>query len=123
MIDTHAHIYSEYYDDIDNLIEELKSNNILYVLNASTCYKDALEVINLSKKYDNYLLPVIGIHPEEIENIDLDKIEELIKNNTIVKKIKKNKKNYLLIKLNLLINIIYLLLYIQENLFKTVLIY
>ena len=83
MIDTHAHIYSEYYDNIDNLIEELKSNNILYVLNASTCYKDALEVINLSKKYDNYLLPVIGIHPEEIENIDLDNIEELIKNNKI----------------------------------------
>ena len=32
MIDTHAHILSEFYDDIDELIEELKSKNIIKVI-------------------------------------------------------------------------------------------
>ncbi len=83
MIDTHAHIYSEYYDDIDDLVKYLKSNNIRYVINASTCYSNALEVIELSKKYDNFLLPAVGIHPEELDNESIEKIEDLIKNNKV----------------------------------------
>ncbi len=83
MIDTHAHIYSEYYDNIDSLVNELKNNNVEYVINASTNNKDALEVIELSKKYNNFLLPAIGIHPEEVNDYDLNQIEELIKNNKI----------------------------------------
>ncbi len=83
MIDTHAHIFKEYYNNIDDLIKELKEKNVLYVLNASTNYKSALEVIELSNKYKNFILPVIGIHPEDIENENISKIEELIKNNKI----------------------------------------
>lgn len=83
MIDTHAHIYSEYFNDIDSLVKELKDNNMKYVINVSTCNKDALEVIELSKKYNNFLLPAIGIHPEEINNYDLEELEELINNNKI----------------------------------------
>ena len=51
MIDTHAHIYSEYYDNIDELVKYLKDNNVKYILNASSNYDNALEVIELSKKY------------------------------------------------------------------------
>lgn len=83
MIDTHAHIYKEYYDDIDELINEMKDKNIIHVINASTNYENALEIINQYKKYDGFILPAIGIHPEEIYNYDLNKIEELIKNNKI----------------------------------------
>ena len=84
MIDTHAHILSEYYDDIDETVKLLKDKNVLYVLNAASNIKEAKEVIDLSKKYNNYLLAVIGIHPESIEENDkLDELEELIKNNKI----------------------------------------
>ena len=83
MIDTHAHIYNEYYDNIDSLVSELKNNNIIGVINASTNNKDALEVIELSKKYNNFLYPIIGIHPEEIDNYDLKSLEDLIVNNKI----------------------------------------
>ncbi len=84
MIDTHAHILSEYYDNIDELISMLKDKNVLCVLNASSNYKEALEIIEMSKKYNDFILPVIGIHPESIQDKDnLDKIEELIKNNKI----------------------------------------
>ena len=83
MIDTHAHIYKEYYDDIDELVDELKSKNMLHVINASTNYENALEIINQYNKNDGFILPAIGIHPEEIDNYDLDKIEDLIKNNKV----------------------------------------
>lgn len=84
MIDTHAHILNQYYENIDELISMLKDKNVLYVLNASSNYKEALEIIEMSKKYNNFILSVIGIHPESIDDKDnLDKIEELIKTNKI----------------------------------------
>ena len=83
MIDTHAHILDCYYDNIDELTNLLKEKNIIYVLNASSDYSEALEIIDKSKKYD-FLLPVIGIHPESVDEIDkLDQIEKLIKNNKV----------------------------------------
>ena len=45
MIDSHAHIFSEYYNDIDLLVNYLKDNKIIKVINCSTCYKNALEVV------------------------------------------------------------------------------
>ena len=84
MIDTHAHILKEYYDDIDELVNDIKDKNMLHVLNASSNYEEAKEVIELSKKYPNFLLPVIGIHPESINEINkIDDIEELVKNNKV----------------------------------------
>ena len=83
MIDTHCHIYKEYYDDIDSLINKLKDKNVLHIINASTNYDNALEIINESKKYGDFILPAIGIHPEEMKNYNLEKIEELINNNKI----------------------------------------
>ncbi len=84
MIDTHAHILNEYYDNIDELVKTLKDKNVLYVLNASSNYNEALEIIELSKKYNNFVLPVIGIHPESINEKDkLDDIEKLIKENKV----------------------------------------
>lgn len=81
MIDTHAHIVNEYYE-VDKLIDFLKDKNILYVLNAATCYEDSLEVLELSKKY-KMLLPVIGLHPQNIDNENIEKIEKLILTNKV----------------------------------------
>lgn len=83
MIDTHAHIYSEYYDDIDSLVNELKTKGVLCVLNASTNYSNSIEVLELSHKYKGFLLPVIGIHPQDIDGQIVGKIEELVKNNKV----------------------------------------
>ena len=86
MIDTHAHILSEFYDNIEDVIQHLKSKNIINVINCGDSIKSSLEIIELSKKYKDYMLPVIGIHPDNIDT-DYNKIkdlENLIKNNKIV---------------------------------------
>lgn len=86
MIDTHVHILSEFYDNIEDVIQHLKSKNIINVINCGDSIKSSLEIIELSKKYKDYMLPVIGIHPDNIDT-DYNKIkdlENLIKNNKIV---------------------------------------
>ena len=83
MIDTHAHILSEFYDNIDELIEELKSKEIIKVINCADSVETSKEVLNIYTKYEGYLLPAVGIHLENIENANISAIEELIKNNKV----------------------------------------
>ncbi len=83
MIDSHAHIYSEYYDDIYSLVDSLKNNNVINVINAGVDIKTSKEVIRLYDEYNHFLLPSVGIHPENIERYDINKLEELIINNKV----------------------------------------
>ena len=84
MIDSHAHILSENYDNIDEIVNKLKEKGLIYVINASDKIQTAKEVLMLSKKYENFLLPCIGTHPEHVDEINkLNELEELIKNNKI----------------------------------------
>lgn len=83
MIDTHAHILSEFYDNIDELIEELKSKEIIKVINCADSVETSKEVLNIYTKYEGYLLPAVGIHPENIDNANINDIEEIIKNNKV----------------------------------------
>lgn len=83
MIDSHAHILSEYYENIDKLVEELKNNKVINVLNCSTSYEEAKEIIELSKNFNGFFLPAIGIHPENVENNNIDEIENIIKSNKV----------------------------------------
>lgn len=83
MIDTHAHILSEFYDDIDKLIEELKSKDIIKVINCADSIETSKEVLNIYNKYEGYLLPAVGIHPENIDNSNLKTIENIIKEHKV----------------------------------------
>ena len=83
MIDTHAHILSEFYEDIDELIEELKSKNIIKVINCADSIETSKEVLNIYNKYEGYLLPAVGIHPENIDNSNLKTIENIIKEHKV----------------------------------------
>jgi TatD DNase family protein len=85
VIDTHAHIIKEYYNDIELLVKELKEKNVLKVINCATSIKDSNEIIELSKLTNNFLLPSIGIHPEIVNDFNkIDELEQLIKDNKIV---------------------------------------
>ena len=85
-IDTHAHVFKEYYKDIDDLILNAKNNNIKIIINAGCDRTSNEEVINLSTKYD-ILYAAIGIHPEsvlEYNNDDLNFIEKHIFDDKVI---------------------------------------
>ena len=72
IIDTHAHYDDEAYDeDRDSLIKEFSENGIEMIINAGASLRGAYDSIELAKKYDIFYA-VIGIHPDELENISLE---------------------------------------------------
>ncbi len=83
MIDTHCHLFSVYYDDLDDVIKRM-GNNIMIV--SGTNDDENLEVIKLCDKYAN-VYGTLGIHPTELSKITDDSfkiIEENILNPKIV---------------------------------------
>lgn len=77
MIDSHAHIISEFYDNIDDIVNFLKNKGVLKVINCADSVETSYEVLDLSKKYEDFLIPTVGIHPGHVE--DLDKLDEIVK--------------------------------------------
>ncbi len=83
MIDSHAHIFNEYYDDIYSLIINLKEKNVINVINCADNIKSSKEVIESYSKYDGFLLPAVGIHPQHFDEYDINELENIIKNNKV----------------------------------------
>ena len=82
LIDTHCHLEKKEYDDLDSIIKNMDGYMI------ASGYNDLsnLEVIELVNKYDN-VYGVIGLHPEEVDNVTKDSfkiIEDNINNPKIL---------------------------------------
>lgn len=75
LIDTHCHLFKEYYENIDEVVNTMPGIMIV----AGVDDKSNLEVLELVKKYKN-VYGVLGIQPEEIDNITPDSFK-IIENN------------------------------------------
>lgn len=84
LFDTHCHIYKEYYEDIDLILNKTKDSGVACIINNACNLSTCLEVIELSKKYNN-IFYVLGLHPGE-DLTEIDKVVELINNNINDKK-------------------------------------
>ena len=78
MVDTHCHIYNEYYDDIPKLINDIKKAGINKIIVNGCDMKSNLEVLDLVKKYD-IVYGAIGFHPTELVDENDESIDFLIK--------------------------------------------
>lgn len=87
MIDSHAHLDEERFDeDRDEFIKSLKENAISYVINPSSDMETSRRVVELSNKYEN-IFAAVGIHPHDAEGFkedDLDELRELSKDERVV---------------------------------------
>lgn len=82
MIDTHCHIFKEYYSDIEDVINRMNG----YMIVAGCDDKTNLEVVELVNKYDK-VFGVLGIQPEEVDKVTKDSykiIEDNLNNPKIV---------------------------------------
>ena len=73
MIDTHCHIYNQYYDDISKLIDMIKLSGVSKIIVNGCDMSSNIEILSLVKKYD-IVYGALGFHPTE----DLDDLEEAI---------------------------------------------
>ena len=85
-IDTHCHIVSEYYDDIENVIKNAIDNDVLKIIVNGYNMQSNREVLELVKKYD-IVYGALGIQPEELYDYNdnsLKFIEEHINDEKII---------------------------------------
>jgi len=83
IIDTHAHINSLEYDNLEEIIMKLKD---CIIINNGIDEATNKEVLEMSLKYSNFYAAV-GYHPEEIERIkdkDLKILEKYLNNPKVV---------------------------------------
>lgn len=85
-IDTHSHLFNQYYDNIEEIINKCKENNIKKIIVSGVDMKSNKEVLELVNKYD-MVYGSIGFHPTELKDFsydNLDWLEEHINDNKIV---------------------------------------
>lgn len=81
MIDTHCHLSYSDYDNLDEIINEMKDNDIKCIINGCDVLSNE-EAISLKEKYDN-VYASIGYQPEyvlELPNNYIELLEKNIKN-------------------------------------------
>lgn len=76
-IDTHCHLFREYYDDIDCLIENIKNSGIKRVIVSGCDMKSNIEVLELVKKYDIFY-GTLGFHPNELDSFNADNLNFIL---------------------------------------------
>lgn len=85
-IDVHCHLDSNYYNDIDKVINNAKKNNVNKLIYNGCNKKSNKEVIKLINKYDS-VYGAVGYHPTELEDVnekDYELLENLLSNKKIV---------------------------------------
>ncbi|WP_073998231.1 TatD family hydrolase [Anaerococcus urinomassiliensis] len=87
LIDCHCHLTDEAFDsDRLFIINDLSNFAIRGIINPATNIEDSKKAIDLAEKYDNFY-PMVGIHPENVDDItdkDLEELEILAKNPKVV---------------------------------------
>jgi TatD DNase family protein len=90
IFDTHAHYADSAFDeDRSQVLEELPSKGVKYVMLAASCLEDTAENSALSMKYD-YIYSAAGVHPEFADSTPsdyLDTVKAAVQSNPKVRAI------------------------------------
>lgn len=76
MIDTHAHLQDERYENIDEIVKNAKTVGVNKIVCASSDLESSKISVSLSEKYDG-IYATVGVHPEEANKFDNNTIFEL----------------------------------------------
>ena len=77
LTDSHCHIFSEDYNDIDSIINNAKEKGVDRLIISAYNFESSKEVLSLIKKYPN-VYGTIGLHPENaLEDFDYNIFDNL----------------------------------------------
>jgi len=86
LIDSHCHLLSFEYNDVDKEIKEAFVSGVSKIIINGYDLKSSMEAVRLSEKYEE-VYAAVGIGPENIDNVtddDISKIKELANNKKVV---------------------------------------
>ena len=65
LVDTHAHL--EEFQNLEGLVARAKKAGVIGIVAVGVGYDSNIKTLELSKTYEGYIFPAIGIHPWEVE--------------------------------------------------------
>ncbi len=87
LIDSHAHLTDEAFDnDRSFIIKDLSNFHVDALINPGCNLEDSARAVELASKYENFYAQV-GIHPSDIDDLDkdyLEKLEEMARSKKVV---------------------------------------
>ena len=85
IIDTHCHIYNSEMENAEEIIKEAQNNDIIIILNG-TDPQSNVEVLELSKKYENVYAALGYFHTiaDEIRDEDISLLDNQLKNDKVI---------------------------------------
>lgn len=86
LVDTHCHVFREYYEDLEQVITRAKDKGVGALIVNGYDMSSNKEVLELVKKYD-IVYGALGIHPENLDELNdenISFIEEHINDGKIV---------------------------------------
>ncbi len=84
--DTHVHLNSEQYENVDEIVNNALENGVNKMVVVGYDLETSLKAIQIAKQYE-FIYAAVGMHPSEIKKMnkdDLDKIESLLTNEKVV---------------------------------------
>ena len=82
VIDTHAHLNDEHYENnLTEIIENLKNNNVSHAFVVGFNYESSKYALEMAKKHSN-IYAIIGVHPEDWQTLTEECEQFLLENGT-----------------------------------------
>ena len=86
MIDVHAHLTDEKFDDINDVVTRAIEAGVQKIICSACDFVSSEKVISLAEKYES-VYAVVGVHPENVDDFDevsIKKLEKLAQNKKVV---------------------------------------
>ncbi|MFZ7132881.1 MAG: TatD family hydrolase [Eubacteriales bacterium] len=87
LIDTHAHLDEEQYNDVRELIiEEAQRQNVGLIINPGIDLASSMKSIDLAKEY-SMIYSAVGVHPHDVKDLNMEdyiQVENLAKHLKVV---------------------------------------
>lgn len=85
LFDSHCHYNDDKFNsDRDEIIKQNIAQGITKAVVAGYSLEGSKQAIQIAEKYPQNLYATVGISPNDVDNIDLDQIEKMAKNPTVV---------------------------------------
>lgn len=77
-IDTHAHLYREYYpENLEEVVQRAVNQNVTQILLPCVTSSNVQEIYAAAAQFPNHLFPMIGLHPSDVNATYRDELAAL----------------------------------------------
>ncbi len=85
-IDVHAHLCDDKFNDLKEIVEDAENQGVNKIISASYNFASCEKNLEIAKMFNNVFITV-GIHPENVDEIQddyLKKLKDMVKNKKVV---------------------------------------